>query len=211
MMRVTTRPMPRVVPGAPAPDTAPEETKRRGQVAGVTPETEQRTGAVIAFPGKPRAAPNGGAHDGQGTRRPSPLLDEATRRRHCRFLADTANAARMREEGRGLGMFHDPRGLAEYNDFEIYPQLGTDSRTSASCIFVTWHSCQRERGIRVLCGLARAYLLREQIPHNFVDVWLMALELAVPHGALRAGVDVVVARNRHCPEHIIRSLVVPTY
>lgn len=211
MTRVTTRPMPRVVPGAPAPDTAPEEPARRSQIAGVTPETVPRTGAVIAFPGKPRGAQTRDAHDGQRTRRPPPLLDEATRCRHCRLLADTANAARMREEGRGLGMFHDPRGLAEYNDFEIYPQLGTDSRTTASCIFVTWHSCQRERGIRVLCGLARAYLLREQIPHNFVDVWLMALELAVPHGALRAGVDVVVARHQHCPEHIIRSLVVPIY
>ena len=211
MMRVTTRPMPRVVPGAPAPDTAPEEPARRGQIDGVTPETEQRTGAVIAFPGKPRGAQNRDAHDGQRTRRPPPLLDEATRRRHCRFLADTANAARMREEGRGLGIFHDPRGLARFNDFPIFPQRDTDERTTASCIFVTWHSCQRERGIRVLCGLARAYLLREQIPHNFVDVWLMALELAVPHGALRAGVDVVVARHQHCPEHIIRSLVVPTY
>jgi hypothetical protein len=203
--------MPRVVPGASAPDTAPEEPARCAQIARATPEIEQRTGVVVPFPRKPRAAQQSDAHDAQRSTRPPPRLDEATRRRHCRFLADTANAARMREEGRGLGMFHDPRGLAEYNDFEISPQLGSDSRTTASCIFVTWHSCQRERGIRVLCGLARAYLLREQIPHNFVDVWLMALELAVPHGALRAGVDVVVARHQHCPEHIIRSLVVPTY
>lgn len=211
MTRVTTRPMPRVVPGASAPDTAPDEAARRGQIAGVTPEREQRTCTVVAFPGKPRAAQDGDARDSHGTRRPPPVLDEATRRRHCRFLADTANAARMREEGRGLGIFHDPRGLAKYNNFPICPQRDADEHTTASCIFLTWHWCQRERGIRVLCGLARAYLLREQIPHNFVDVWLMALELAVPHGALVAGVDRVVVRHRHCPEHIIRSLVVPTY
>jgi hypothetical protein len=208
---VTTRPMPRVVPGASAPDKASEEAARRGQIAGVRPETDQRAGTVVAFPGNPRATQHGDVEGAQAVRRPPPLLDEATRRQHCCLLADTANAARMREEGRGLGIFHDPRGLAKYNNFQVCPQRDDDEPTTASCIFLTWHSCQRERGIRVLCGLARAYLLREQITHNFVDVWLMALELAVPHGALLAGVDRVVARHRHCPEHIIRSLVVPTY
>jgi hypothetical protein len=139
------------------------------------------------------------------------LLDVATRRRLGRHLNDNANAERMRREGRGLGVFRDPRALAKFNKFDVLVRASDDERTTADVIVVTWSRCRRERGIRVYCGLARAYLLRERIPHNDRDVWLMALELAVPYGTLFAGVSRVVARQRHCPEDVIRAVAVTTF
>jgi hypothetical protein len=203
--------MPRVGPGSCASEPRSEEAGRRGQLVSVTTKTEQCARDVCVLAGDPQATQSGSAQGTHGAKLRPPLLDEAARRQHCRLLADTANAARMREKGRGLGIFHDPRGLAKYNKFPIRVRCADDERTTAESIVLTWSWSRRERGIRVLCGLVRASLLREQIAHNDVDVWLMALELAVPHGALLAGVDRVVARQQHCPEDVIRSLVVPTY
>lgn len=132
------------------------------------------------------------------------MLDVDTRRRHCRHLMDIANAERMRREGCGLGVFRDPRILAKVNHFDVRVRSSDDESATAGVVLLTWSWCRRERGIRVFCGLARAYLLRERTPHNDLDVWLMALELAVPYGTLFAGVNRVVARQRHCPVDIIR-------
>jgi hypothetical protein len=104
-----------------------------------------------------------------------------------------------------LEVFRDPRTLAKFNNFDIAVRVGDDEHTTADVIVFTWSRCRRERGIRVLCGLARAYLLRTRTPHNDRDVWLMALELAVPQGALLAGVRGVLVRQRHCPEDVIRA------
>ena len=141
----------------------------------------------------------------------APLVDVATRRRHCQTLVDNANAERLRREGRGLEVFRDPRTLAKFNKFDVVVRASDEERTTAEVIVIAWSWCRRERGIRVLCGLARAYLLRTRTPHNDRDVWLMALELAVPHGTLRAGVDRVVARQRHCPEDLIRAAAAVTF
>ena len=201
--------MPRVVPGTSTSESRPNETELRGRSVDVPTKTEHRPADLSLVVAKNSdATPRLRARGVHGAKVPPPLLDVAVRRHHCRLIVSTASAARMQEMGRGLGMFHDPRGLAKYNRFNLQVRCTDEERTTAETIILTWSWCRRERGIRVLCGLARAYLLRERIAHHDVDVWLMALEIAVPHGALLAGVDRIVARQRHCPEDIIRSLVV---
>jgi hypothetical protein len=201
--------MPRVVPGALNSESRPNETGPHGRSVDVPTTTEKRPAELSAVVSRlSDATPRRSSRGAHEARVLPPLLDAVVRRQHCRLIVGTASAARMLEKGSGLGMFHDPRGLAKYNGFNVRVRSNDEERTTAEAIVLTWSWCQRERGIRVQCGLARAYLLRERIAHHDVDVWLMALELAVPHGALFVGVDQIVARQRHCPEDIIRSLVI---
>jgi hypothetical protein len=200
--------MPRVLPGASTAESSLNETEPHGRSVEVPTKTEQRPADLsVVVARNTDATPRGSARCVRGARVLPPLLDVGVRRHYCRLIVSTASAARMQKKGHGLGMFHDPRGLAKYNGFKLWVRCTDEERTTAEAIILTWSWCRRERGIRVLCGLVRAYLLRERIAHHDIDVWLMALELAVPHGALLAGVDRIVARQRHCPEDIIRSLV----
>jgi hypothetical protein len=52
-----------------------------------------------------------------------------TRRCHCEYLADNANAERLRLEGRGLEVFRDPRTLAKLNRFHVVVRTCDDERT----------------------------------------------------------------------------------
>src|SRR4051812_21528618 len=111
--------MPRVFPGASAPEPWSDDARQRRQMVSTTPSAEQRALDPGVLPGRTHARQTGDAEETHGARRPTPCLDEATRRIHCRLLADAANAARVREMGHGLTIFHDPRGLALYNNFPI--------------------------------------------------------------------------------------------
>lgn len=104
-------------------------------------------------------------------------------------------------------MFDPPVELALGAGFEVAAKRGpTGDKPSATMVVYAWNRDRRRRGLRVYVGLARAFLLRLGVAHDWHDVWLLALELAVPHHMLGVGLERTLRSQRHCPEHVIREV-----
>jgi hypothetical protein len=58
-----------------------------------------------------------------------------------------------------------------------------------------------------LRALVGAFLRRQRVAHNASDVRLVALDFAVPMEAGSVDPEEMVARQRHCPEAIIRQVM----
>jgi hypothetical protein len=139
-----------------------------------------------------------------------PLSDPEGPRWHARRLLEEANARKMALEGQGLAFFCSPRALAKYLGFWILEGTGTGEETTTGerVVYDGWtgNPDQREVGIRVFRGVCLAYALREGLDPDPHDVWKLTLAVAVPYGALLAGVEEVIERQRHCPTETIRKI-----
>jgi hypothetical protein len=96
----------------------------------------------------------------------------------------------------GAQVWIDPTVLAVRNGFEL--AVGSE-KPDASCVVYVWACCRRERGWNVYMGLARAVLLREEVPHDERDALALALLLALP-GRDRS---VAQTKQQHCPLQVI--------
>ena len=125
--------MPRVVPGASTSESRPNETGPHGRSGDVPTKTERRPADLrVVVARNSDVTPRGSARGVDGARVLPPRLDVDVRRHHCRLIIGTASATRMQEKGHGLGMFHDPRGLAKYNGFHLRVRC-TVSPLRAAC------------------------------------------------------------------------------
>jgi hypothetical protein len=106
-------------------------------------------------------------------------------------------------------LFQSPRDWAELAGFEVAltVALAADELADDRTVFYSWHRDERERGIRVYCGLSRTFLRSMRIEHTWHDVWRFALELAVPIEAHRNGVERLSRAQLHCPVDVIRDLL----
>jgi hypothetical protein len=130
---------------------------------------------------------------------PRPLINSQNRRLLVRKLRRAA----------GTGLLSGPRCLAEglgitavwimSGELCPEPMLGV-------CFYV-WHHDPRERGLRILCSLVRVLLRRERVAFNASDVWLLALDLAVPEELAFVVPDEMVDALEECPAEIIREVL----
>ena len=115
----------------------------------------------------------------------------------------------LRRQAVGAGLLSSPRIVAEcLGIITVCVAHGEPipPATPDLCFYV-WHHCPRERGLRILCSLARIFLWRERVAHNASDVWLLALDLAVPEELVHVEVEELIAALDACPEETIRQVL----
>lgn len=118
----------------------------------------------------------------------------------------------LRERASTEGLFFPPTAWAGRLGLEVVCML--DVREMAAyesqvpkVIGYLWHPSKRERGIRIYCGLSRVALQIERLPHTWLDVWRLALELALPEAMLGSDVEYLATRQPNCSVDVIAARV----
>jgi hypothetical protein len=135
-----------------------------------------------------------------GSNPPQGVLDLRTRLRLVEELRERTGIERL---------FQPPRDWAELAGFEVALTLAltADELADDRTVFYVWHRDERERGIRVHCGLSRTFLRSAKIEHTWPDVWRFALDLAVPIEARRNGLERLSRAQPHCPVDVMRDFL----
>ncbi len=109
-----------------------------------------------------------------------------------------------------LGLTGAPRALAIRMGFKVMPYCPEHGETHPGddLIAYAWHADVRERGWRVYQELARVLLRRARLVHNPSDILLTACDLAVPEELVVTRLDRLVREQKHCPETILRRILV---
>jgi hypothetical protein len=107
----------------------------------------------------------------------------------------------------GHTFWDDPRDLAAGLNLKTAPfrakGCGVELAGEGVVAF-QWCADRRERGLRILHGIAHAELLREKWEHTEADVWLVTLEFAAPMHECRDLDTEEVAREAHAPADLVR-------
>jgi hypothetical protein len=128
-----------------------------------------------------------------------PLLDAWARLDLCAALCALARV----EVG------HPPRDWALRAGFSVtmVRALPGDEAENPNAISYVPHEVEGEVSLRTYCGLSRGYMRRRCIEHTWTDVWLFALDLAVPPAWHKLGPERLIRRQPHCPEDVIRDVL----
>jgi hypothetical protein len=117
-------------------------------------------------------------------------------------------ADRLRDES-GAHWLTSPEDLAAALGISVRdgePPDDIDVVTLPGRIIVRAGLDERERGLMVLCGIARLWLADVFGRHSSSDVVLLAAEIAAPAGfVLRRGVAPLLERQRHLPAWFLRA------
>jgi len=117
--------------------------------------------------------------------------------------------AQLRQRGSVDRLFQHPRDWADLAGFDVTLTFARTAEDLADprTVFYIWHHDERERGIRVYCGLSRAFLNSLKIAHTAHDVWRFALDLALPMEARPNGVVRLSRAQPHCPVDVIQDVL----
>jgi hypothetical protein len=133
------------------------------------------------------------------SRAPRPLLSGVERRRLVRL---------MRRKAADLGLYCNPKALARRLGFVCVYGSPDDERVDNPRILVyAWDKDERERGFRVFLLLVGALLRQLRVAHNASDVWLVAIDVAVPFEATAVDADEMILLQQHVPEDVIRRVI----
>ncbi len=118
----------------------------------------------------------------------------------------------LRERASIPRLFFEPDLWANQLDFEVMlvpdaSEMSRLERQAPRTLGYVWHHERRERGIRLYCGVSRTALRIERISHTWLDVWRLALELALPAAMLGNDVEYLAARQPDCPVEVIAARV----
>ncbi len=121
-------------------------------------------------------------------------------------------AVDLRERASTEGFYFRPAVWANRLGLDVMAvhdgsEVSRVEREEPRALGYVWHPERRERGIRLYCGLSRAALRIECIPHTRRDVWRFALELALPDAMLCKDVEYLAARQPDCPVDVIAARI----
>lgn len=118
----------------------------------------------------------------------------------------------LRERASIPRQFYEPHLWANQLGFEVMlvpdaNEMARVERHAPRTLGYVWHHERRERGIRLYCGVSRVALQIECIPHTGLDVWRLALELALPAAMLSKDVEYLAGRQPDCPVAVIAARI----
>lgn len=87
-------------------------------------------------------------------------------------------------------------------------EAGSSEPPPEGCVFYTYlHGDPRRRDLHLYLLVLGRFLRRQRVAHNASDVLLFTLDFLVPLEFGDTAPEVMVERQRHCPEDVIRQVL----